>query len=864
MPKTAQTSTGGKTAGGEGPSAGSKTRGGRKSTRKSPASGKNLVIVESPAKGKTINRYLGSDYLVKASMGHVRDLPRNDMGVDIEHDFTPTYEPLSRRKKVLTELKRYAKDAPLVYLATDMDREGEAIAWHLAESLGVPPENIRRVIFNEITASAIREAFAHPRGIDKNKVNAQQARRILDRIVGYEISPLLWRKVAAGLSAGRVQSVSVRLIVERQREIDRFTPEEYWKIGTIFTGELSKRQLLSDQWAKLLETTDQKGNPPSHLVQQEFLAANNAFRTELVRFKGEKFQCETAENALEIANALGLSVQTVERTANPKGKGPAKNCVKVIGRVGENAPPFIVSNLLHRDTRSRPPAPFTTVTMQQAASVGLRLSASRTMRIAQQLYEGIEIPKEGSVGLITYMRTDSTHLSNDAVSQVRSMIEDNYGHDYLPEKPPKYTSSKRTQEAHEAVRPTDPRRRPEDLRGALNDEQLKLYKLIWNRFVASQMSPARWKVTEVEIVASTDSGEATFKGLGRTLEFDGFLCVAGLPKGGNQVLPALQKNQSLAPVELVPTQHFTQSPPRYTEASLIKALEADGIGRPSTYATIIKTIQDRGYVEQIDRAFYPTDLGIVVTDKLVKHFPKVMDISFTAHMEDQLDRIEDAQAEWVTVLKEFYGPFSENLKHARENMVHAKAEEQPSEYTCQKCGKAMVYKFSKSGRYLACTGYPDCKSTHPVDREGNKVEKLLVDVACPKCELAMVLRKGRFGPFLSCAKYPDCDGVLNLDRKGFVKPPTAPPLPVDLTCPKCDSPLNLRRSKRGPWLSCSKYPKCRGRKGWKTLTEDQQKTLELELMNHEKAHPQPVIKSLDGTPIGADHTPAPLEPKAEN
>jgi len=835
------------------PAEGRASRGGK------AGAGRNLVIVESPAKARTINRYLGSQYVVKASMGHVRDLPKSQIGVDIEHGFAPTYEPLASRRKVLAELKQAARSAPRVYLATDLDREGEAIAWHLAESLGVKPDKIGRVIFNEITRSAIQEAFSHPRAIDTNKVNAQQARRILDRIVGYQISPLLWRKVAAGLSAGRVQSVAVRLIVDREREIDAFDPQEFWKIAAVFTPEPARAASLAADWAKLLQAKDDKGAGPTREAQQKFLAEHNAFRAELVKWKGRKFQVDDADTALEVARALGLAVLDVRRTEDPQAKGAARNVVEVAGRVADAPPAFVVDAVRQRDARSRPSAPFTTATLQQTAAVRLRYSAARTMRLAQQLYEGVEIPGEGSVGLITYMRTDSTHLSAEAVRSARSLIESSFGPDYLPEKPNVFAARQRTQEAHEAVRPTDCSRRPEDLRGALTGDQFKLYELIWKRFVACQMTPAVWKITEADIVADTPAGRATFKAVGRTLSFDGFLKVAGLPRGGEQILPQLVENAPVAAVDIRPTQHFTQAPPRYTEASLVKALEADGIGRPSTYANIIQTIQDRGYVEQIARAFHPTHLGMVVTDKLVKHFPKVLDIRFTAHMEDELDRIEDARAEWVAVLEEFYGPFSKDLAAAGENMVHAKAEEHPSDYKCPTCGRDMVYRLSRNGRYLACTGYPDCKTTCPVDREGKKLEKIVVDVACPKCSAPMVQRSGRFGPFLSCSKYPDCDGVVNLDKAGHVKHPTAPPLQVDLPCPKCQSPLNLRRSKRGLWLGCSKYPKCRGRLGFKTLPADQQKDLELKLLNHETQNPQPQLKTLDGAPIGEKHAPEPVE-----
>jgi DNA topoisomerase I len=843
----------------------SKTRSGskpaaRKSSAKPEGLGRNLVVVESPAKAKTINNYLGKDYIVKASMGHVRDLPKSDLGVDTDNDFAPTYQPLDGRKSVLVDLRKYAKAAGEIFLATDLDREGEAIAWHLAESLSVPAERFHRVVFNEITPSAIRDAFEHPRDVDMHKVNAQQARRILDRIVGYQVSPLLWKKVARGLSAGRVQSVAVRLIVDREREIDLFTPEEYWRIGGVFTADLSQAGPLAEQWEKFLAQRDDRDRPPSQDAQQQFLAERNAFRGELARWKGRKFRPDSAEDALEVLRALNMTVEEVRRGDDPSGKGPAAHPTTIVARLTPACPELRISEIARRERKSNPPAPFTTATLQQNAAVQLRFGAARTMRTAQQLYEGVTVPNEGSVGLITYMRTDSTHLSKDALDQARSHIREQFGDAYLPDKPRHYTSGKRAQEAHEAVRPTDVSRTPASLRGCLEDPQMRLYELIWKRFVACQMAPAVWELTEATISAETDSGTAEFKALGRRLKFDGHLKVAGLPRGGDQLLPELEPDHPVAPVHVSSAQHFTQPPPRYTEASLVKALEADGIGRPSTYAAIIKTIQDRGYVELTDRTFRPTDVGLVVTDKLVKHLPGIFDVRFTAHMEDQLDRVEEGQADWVAVLREFYAPFSDNLKLAFEEMVHAKAESTPSDYTCEKCGQPMVYKFSRNGRYLACSGYPDCKSTHPVDKDGRKIEKIIVDIACPKCGQAMVLRRGRFGPFLSCPTYPECDGVLNLDRKGFVKLPSPPPLQVDLECPKCKSPLNLRRGKRGPWLSCSKYPKCRGRMGWKTLEPDLGKQLELQLLNHEKEHPQPVLRTMGGEPIGEEHTPTPLSP----
>ncbi|MCD4700081.1 MAG: type I DNA topoisomerase, partial [Phycisphaerae bacterium] len=823
--------------------------------------GKKLVIVESPAKAKTINRYLGSDFIVKASMGHVRDLPAKDIGVDLEGEFTPTYEPLKGRKKVLTELKRLSKTAPEVYLATDLDREGEAIAWHLAEALKIPIGRLRRVVFNEITKSAIQAAFADPLELDMNKVDAQQARRILDRIVGYKVSPLLWKKVARGLSAGRVQTVAVRLIVERERAIEAFMPEEFWKIPTVFTPDCQAAGELIRKWAAFLARKDDKGKGPTQQQQQTFIAEHGAFRAELSKWQGEKFLPDNAETAIEVAKALGLVIDDVQRTENPDGKGPNKQLVSVEGRLGEAVPAYIIRSLKQRNSRLRPPAPFTTVTLQQAASVRLGFSTSRTMRVAQQLYEGMEVPGSGSVGLITYMRTDSRNLSTQAVTQCRSFINESFGEKYLPEKSNIYVSGGRAQEAHEAIRPTDVTRTPESLAGALDPAQFRLYELIWRRFVACQMTPARWEVTEAEIITETPVGEAIFKAGGRRLIFDGFLKVAGLPKYGEQILPPLSENTPVTPVGVSPTQHFTQPPPRFTEASLVKTLEAEGIGRPSTYAAIIKTIQDREYAKQIDRRFYATDLGMVVTDKLVKHFPDVFDLRFTARLEDKLDDIEEARADWVAVLRDFYGPFKSDLEKAGEEMVHAKAEVEPSEYTCPQCDKPMVYRWSKNGKYLACTGYPDCKKTFPVDKDGKKIEAKHVDIACPKCEKGLILRRGRFGPFMSCPDYPDCDGIVNLDKKGGVKLPSPPPLKTDLVCPKCGQPMNLRRGARGPWLGCSAFPKCRGRLGWKTLKEDQQKALELQLLNHEKANPQPTIRKTDGSEVEAGYTPQTVNEK---
>ncbi len=849
------------TAGGRGGAARAAPK--RRAPASSSASGKKLVVVESPAKARTINRYLGPGYVVKASMGHVRDLPTKGLGVDLENDFSPTYEPLPGRTKILTELRKLAKAAPEVFLATDLDREGEAIAWHLAEALKIPASRLRRVVFNEITRSAIQAAFAEPGQIDTNKVDAQQARRILDRIVGYQVSPLLWKKVAAGLSAGRVQTVAVRLIVERERGIEAFIPEEFWKVPAIFTPDMAAAESLEGRWRKFQAAVDEKGQGPSQAKVFEFLAGIGAIRAELTRWKGKRFTCGDVAAAREVVEALGVKVESVDRCEDPAGKGPAAERVTVAAGVDRSAGvEFKVESVKARSARTRPPAPFTTALMQQAASVRLRFSASRTMRIAQQLYEGVDVPGTGSVGLITYMRTDSLNLSAQAIAQAREFVAGQFGEKYLPEKPNVYRSARRAQAAHEAIRPTDVTLTPESLAGALKPDQRKLYELIWQRFVSCQMSAAEWAVTELAVEADTPAGKAVFQASGRKLVFDGYLKVAGLPTRQEQQVPELPAGTPVAPVDIRPTQHFTQPPPRYTEASLVKALEAEGIGRPSTYAAIIQTIQSREYVKQIDRRFHATDLGMVVTDKLVKHFPDIFDISFTARLEDRLDEIESAREDWVKVLGDFYGPFKADLEKAAEEMVHAKAETEPSDYTCPECDKAMVYRWSRNGRYLACTGYPECKKTFPVDKDGKKLEARLVDILCPECGGAMVLRQGRYGPFLSCGRYPDCQGVLNLDKKGAVKLPSAPPLEVDMECPKCGKALYLRRGGRGPWMGCSGFPKCRGRLGWKTLPDPKRKELEDKLARHEKANPQPVVRKQDGTPVEAGYTPKELDDAA--
>ena len=804
-------------------------------------SGMALVIVESPAKAKTINKYLGASYTVKASMGHVRDLPEKGIGVDIENQFEPTYEVLSSRKKLVSELKSIVRSVDEVYLATDLDREGEAIAWHLSQALNLDQRAVKRVVFNEITKAAILKAFENPRLINLDKVNAQQARRILDRLVGYKVSPLLWKKVARGLSAGRVQSVSVKLIVDREREINAFLPDEYWKLQAVFTTELKAAEALARQWKEFLSVPDEEdaddgtdsapAGGPSGAEKRQWLTENQAFKAQLVEFDGKKFDPKNVADAQRAATAVGLrqvEIAAVDNdgTNGPRGipnKGPAQKLTTVSGAVpspGPGAPEFRVRSLITKPSTSRPPGPFSTSTLQQAASNQMGFGAQRTMRIAQQLYEGVELPGQGAVGLITYMRTDSQNISADALKMARGHIESAFGPQYLPEKPNFYSSRAGAQEAHEAIRPTDASLTAADVRMALNDEQFRLYDLIWKRFIACQMMPAQWLVTEAMIEcrppgnASVDpAGLPLFKATGRSLKFDGFTRVAGVwSRNDDQVLPALAQQQRVAPLDLTPTQHFTSPPPRFTEASLVKALETEGIGRPSTYASIIQTIQDRNYVLLRDRRFFASDLGIKVTEKLIEGFPDLMELGFTRRIEEELDGVEEANKNWVEVIREFYEPLARDLATAETRMTHARAEATPSEYKCQKCGAMMAYRLSKRGKmFLSCSRYPECDGAMNVDREGKPVQLEVTDFKCPNCAKPMIKRIGRFGPFLGCSGYPECKTLQQVDRKtGLPLPPKPPPKPTGLKCPKCNKKeLLVRSGKRGDFISCSGYPKCR-------------------------------------------------------
>jgi len=863
------------------------------SPRRQSSGGRQLVIVESPAKAKTIKRYLGPEYDVKASVGHIRDLPSKNPkgvkdpvpGVDLEHEFQPTYEILPGKKKTVAELKKAAKGAADIWFATDLDREGEAIAWHLAQLLEVEPAHAKRVIFNAVTKAEIQRAFSHPHPIDEYKVNAQQARRILDRIVGYQVSPLLWKKVSRGLSAGRVQSVAVRLIVEREREIRGFVPDENWEIDVYLALDPAQSGLLGVAWPKFVAQVDEKGRGPTNRDRNAWLAQQKSLRAELVSIGARKFEpalradeiigvlteltneairarldraaelFSTAEahdlsgEVSEAAKACGFRSAVASVDLNPDGRGPARWMRKIQGPL-DPAARYTVQSVETKRTTSRAGAPFITSTLQMAASSALGMGAQRAMRVAQALYEGVNIPSEGLVGLITYMRTDSTHISPEAIDQARRYIHNSFGDRYLPEKPNYFGSSQSAQEAHEAIRPTDVARDPASLEGALSPEQAKVYRLIWNRFVASQMAPAEWDSTSVRFVRSDKNTGAVLRTSGRVLFFDGHYRVSGVPTSADeQTLPPLRENQVLAPFAIEPEQKFTSPPPRYTEASLVKELESEGIGRPSTYASIIEVIQDRKYVEQVDRRFFATDLGEVVTDKLIEAFPSLMDIGYTREMEGELDKIEEAHTDWVTMLKRFYGPFVKQLEEAHETMTHAKAETQPAIYKCPECGSRTSYRFGKGGRFLSCSAYPACHYAAPIDREGRPMLPERVNVACPDDGSPMELRNGRFGPFLASVNYPEVKCIINLDRQGRIKYPAPPAFVTDIPCPACGSPLNLREGKRGPWLGCSRFPQCRGRLAWNKVDEAKRADLEKALKEHLKDHVVTQIRTLDGRVI---------------
>ncbi len=736
---------------------------------------KQVVIVESPAKAKTIQKYLGPEFEVTASKGHVRDLPKSKLGIDISGGWVPTYRPLADRKQVLAGLKKSVKGAGMVFLAPDPDREGEAIAWHLQQALDLPDSKVRRVRFNEITRNAVQEAFNNAGAINASRVEAQEARRFLDRVVGYKLSPLLSRRLARQLSAGRVQSVAVRLVVDREREIAAFVAEEYWKVEALLAvaGTVDRAQIKGDPVQIVLSDPNPRkrvGKKGAEGADEEGEQGDDndplgSFRAELVSWAGEKFEAGKREQIdTVIANLDGAS--------------------------------WTITRLEEKEKQERPPAPFTTSTLQQAAANRLGYAASRTMRVAQRLYEGVDLGSDGQVALITYMRTDSTRVSDDALRAVRERIQADHGSRYLPEKPNVYASGKSAQEAHEAVRPTDLSYTPARLASLLPSEQLRLYTLIYNRFVASQMRPAVFSVTTVEVTAS----KGLFRASGRVLRFDGFRRVMpASSKGEEPQLPPVSDGQGLDLLRLSGHQHFTQPPARFNEASLVKTLEKEGIGRPSTYAAIISKIQERGYVEQRERRFFATETGMKVTDLLVEHFKQVMDLKFTSHMEEQLDRIETANIGRNIVLDEFYGPFTDALKEA-ETVLGS------SQEVCPLCGKPLTERFSRRGRFYGCSGYPECNYIKRPEGEPERVAPEPTEHNCPTCSKQMLKRVARGKPFLGCSGYPECKTTMNLDAEG--KPVLASKA-TEHPCEKCGAPLVLRTGRRGPFLACSAYPKCR-------------------------------------------------------
>ncbi len=674
---------------------------------------KSLIIVESPAKTKTLKNFLGSKFSIEATMGHIRDLPKNRLGVKIDNDFEPQYVSIPERRDVIKKLKESVKKADTVYLASDPDREGEAIAWHLQQALKL--KEPKRVRFNSITEHAVKEGLANAEEIKVELVNAQQARRVLDRLVGYKLSPLLWKKVKRNLSAGRVQSVAVRLVVDREREIDAFVSEEYWTIEAMLSPKTEKH----DFTAKLALVGD------------------------------EKAEISDEKTAKEIENRLSGAVYTVR-------------------------------SVKKSDKKRNPPIPFITSTLQQEASRKLGYGAKKTMMIAQQLYEGIDLGDRGATGLITYMRTDSSRIDPEAQAQARSFITETFGKEYIPEKP-RQIARKGAQDAHEAIRPTIVDLTPDAAKEYLSADQFKLYKLIWQRFIASQMSPAVFNVCSVEIEAN----EMLFRATGSTPKFQGFMKLyvegkddaKGLDDEEQPPLPELEKGQELDLKALNPEQHFTEPPPRFTEATLVRALEEKGIGRPSTYATILSTIQDRNYVELEKKRFKPTELGMLVTDQLVKHFPKIMDVKFTADIENQLDGVEEGDTDWIGLLKEFYGPFEKDLAEAGEKMENVKVQPELTDVDCPECGAKMVIRESRYGKFLGCSKYPECTAKMPIKKDLN--------IPCPKCEEGSIVeKKSKKGKvFYGCDKYPECDFV-SWDK------------PTEKPCPKCTWPLG-EKNQRG-------------------------------------------------------------------
>ena len=903
-----------------------------------PKGSYKLVIVESPAKAKTITKYLGSGFKVEASKGHIRDLPPRGPkgskqpvpGVDLDNDFEPTYEVSEDRKAQATALKKLAKGAGEIWFATDLDREGEAIAWHLAELLGVDPLKAKRVEFDEITRTAILKAFEEPRPIDINRVNAQQARRILDRIVGYEVSPVLWKKVAGGLSAGRVQSVALKLIVDREREIRAFQPDEYWKVEAAMTPDANKGAALAKDWNTFMARRDDRHKGPTVKEQSAWLAERNGIECELVQVGGkpldlgrevpkyedhpdfgkEKPSIEIpdwvirkkeedkknktpipqeprwydageslAARVKAVAEAVGLDGVSVEITApvartdirhevDPVGFARWQRTVR--GSIGAGVR-YRVKSIERSGTSSKPRAPFITSTLQSSASYALGFGTDRTMRVAQMLYQGVNVPGEGPVGLITYMRTDSTNLSGEALGMARSFIAEKYGEKYLPEKARFYGSSnKDAQEAHEAIRPTNVRRTPESLRGVIEEEQWRLYNLIWQRFVACQMTDAQYDSTSVLLERSDKATGAVFKATGRVQTFDGYTVTGIRGEGEDQELPAMKEGQEMAPFWLDPQQKFTSPPARFNEASLVRELEKQGIGRPSTYASIINTIEERKYVEQVSRAFHATDIGMAVCGFLEEPFKgSFMDVGYTRRIEEEFDEIAEGKLRWQAMLKEFYVPFKSVVAGLMDRK-HVKGEMELAPYACPICSRRCEYRLGKTGKFLSCSGFaekvevkqpptksgkarkpkfePACNYAAPINRQGKPMLPEKVDIKCPVDGAPMILRTGRFGDFLTSINR-ETDFILNVDRKGGIKFPSPKPYLTDLPCPKCGTMMNLRTGKRGPWLGCSAFPKCRGRESWAKIPVERQQELEKALGLHEANQPKFEITALDGTPL---------------
>jgi len=712
---------------------------------------KSLVIVESPAKAKTIGKYLGKDFIVKASVGHIKDLPKSKLGVDVDKNFEAHYAVIPAKIKVVRELRAAAKGIKDIYLAADPDREGEAICQHLAEELVGKSRNLFRVLFHEITKNAIQEAFKKPGHINRHKVDAQLTRRILDRLVGYKISPLLWDKVRRGLSAGRVQTVALRMIVERELEIRPFKPEEYWNLSAKLAGRV----------------------PP------EFLA--HASTLDGVKWK--------------------------------MSDGPAASAVVEDLR----AVPFVTKKIHRREKKRYPVPPFITSKLQQEAARKLNFSVKKTMTLAQRLYEGVEIGGEGSLGLITYMRTDSTRVSESALQEVRELIHRDFGDSYLPHHPIYYKSKKMAQEAHEAIRPTSADRTPDRLKDYLDRDLLRLYALIWNRFIASQMNPALFDQTDVLI----DAGRVEFKATGSAMKFDGFLALYQEAKPEEaksteedeqgSILPELKEGDVLEVRQLLPTQHFTQPPARFNEASLVKALEAKGIGRPSTYASILSTIQDREYVVKQDGRFYPTETGELVEELLVGSFGELFDYEYTARMEDHLDRIESGREQWQDSMRDFYGRLARDLEKAKTEMRDVKSEEIETDEVCDKCGSKMVIKWGKFGRFLACSSYPECKNTREIPKSGGPEpsgDDPEEDLLCEKCGRPMVMKRGRFGEFMACSGYPECRNTKKFEKSAD-STRIKQDVPLDEKCPVCGKNLAIKHGRYGEYTACSNYPDCK-------------------------------------------------------